>query len=875
MDWRRLRYLWPSNKRREEREMQEELASLAAMAEPRELGNLTLAAERARQTWHLTSFTGVAADIRYALRALRRESGFLAVAVLSVALGVGVNTAVFSFVDAYVLRPLPLPHPSSVLRISNSTPNARVEGISYPDFRDIRDGNRSFSGLVAFRGASLRVALDERAVPQLRDGTIASSNFFTVLDIVPPLGRAFLPEPLERSSELPSAVLGHDFWLQEFGGDRSVVGRTLKINGIPFAIVGVAPSWFPGIGTAFTRRPAVFVPLAVWDRLEGARANPLEDRGRHELRLAGRLHAGVSRSSAQAELAAIATRLEHDHPETNRERRIILRTELGLRLAEDMEMPLFSAFLMTLVALVLVVACFNVAGLLLQRAQARRREIAIRLAIGAGPVRLVRQLMTESVVVALVGGGMGLGFAHVGIRFLSRFHPAEVATLPGMRLDARVLLFSLAVTLASCLLFGLAPALHAARTDLVSALKSGPPAPGRRRRMMARNVLVVGQITATMLLLIVGGMMLEGSRRRMGAAPGFRIDHVIAVQTDPGVLGYSAAQTRRFYLDLAERARALPSVEGVTLTERVPSRPTDYRVVPEGHRAPVTQAGYDVLRVVCDDRYFATLQVPILLGRGFGAGDRDLSPRVGIVNEQFVERFWPGQAAVGRHVRLQQADGPDVEVVGVVRAPIRDDYIAPPGATLFLPYEQNQLARMTLLVAYAGDHGAMAASLRGVVHGLDAEHPVPEVRTLESYDREAVRALSTLVGWFLALGLIGLGLAVVGLYALIAYSVSRRTSEIGLRMAVGSTRAGVLRLVVRQGLMVTATGVALAALVVGLTHAALAGSFYTDAIVTMFPPNAPTYVGVPLAVLVISAIAALVPARRAASIDPMEALRQE
>ena len=274
MDWRRVRYLWPSNKRREEREMQEELASLAAMAEPRELGNLTLAAERARQTWHLTSFTGVAADIRYALRALRREPGFLAVAVLSVALGVGVNTAVFSFVDAYVLRPLPLPHPSSVLRISNSTPNARVEGLSYPDFRDIRDGNRSFSGLVAFRGASLRVALEERAAPQLRDGTIASSNFFTVLDIVPPHGRAFLPEPLERSSELPSAVLGHDFWLQEFGGDRSVVGRTLKINGIPFAIVGVAPSSFPGIGTAFTRRPAVFVPLAVWDRVEGARASP-------------------------------------------------------------------------------------------------------------------------------------------------------------------------------------------------------------------------------------------------------------------------------------------------------------------------------------------------------------------------------------------------------------------------------------------------------------------------------------------------------------------------------------------------------------------------------------------------------------------------
>jgi len=875
MDWRRLAYLWPSNKRREEREMQEELASLAAMAEPRELGNLTLAAERARQTWHLTSFTGVAADIRHALRALRRDLWFLAVAVLSVALGVGANTAVFSFVDAYVLRPLPVPNPSELLRISNSTPNARVEGLSYPDFRDIRDASRSFSGLVAFRSASLRVALDERAAPQLRDGIVASNDLFTVLGIVPPLGRTFLPETVERSSELPGAVLGHDFWLREFGGDRSVVGRTLKVNGIPFAVVGVAPASFPGIGTASTRRPAVFVPLAVWDHLEGARANPLEDRGRHELRLAGRLRAGVSRSSAQAELAAIASRLERDHPETNRERRIVLRTELGLRLAEDLEVPLFSALLMTLVALVLAVACFNVAGLLLQRAQARRREIAVRLAIGAGPVRLVRQLMTESVVIALAGGGLGLGFAHIGIRFLSRYHPPDAVTLPGMRLDSRVLLFSLAVTLLSSVLFGLGPSVHAARANLVSALKSGPPTPGRPRRVTVRNVLVVGQITATMLLLVVGGMMLEGSRRRVGAAPGYRVDHVMAVQADPGVLGYSAARTRRFYLDFAERARALPGVEGVALTEREPSHPTDYRLVPEGHRPPLTQAGYDVLRVVCDDRYFATLQMPTLLGRGFSVADREGSPRIGIVNEQFVARFWPGQAAVGRHLRLERADGPDVEVVGVVRAPIRDDYVAPPGAAVFLPYEQNRQPRMTLLVAYAGDAAAMAASLRAVVHDLDAEHPVPDVRTLESYDREGARAVSTFVSWFLALGLIGLGLAVVGLYALIAFSVSRRTSEIGLRMAVGSTRAGVLRLVVRQGLTVAATGVALAALVVGLTHVALAGSFYADAVVALLPPNLPTYVGVPLAVLAISAVAALVPARRAASIDPMDALRHE
>jgi predicted permease len=431
--------------------------------------------------------------------------------------------------------------------------------------------------------------------------------------------------------------------------------------------------------------------------------------------------------------------------------------------------------------------------------------------------------MTESVIVALLGGSAGIGFAYLGILFLSRYHPADVATLPGMRLDSRVLLFGLTAALGSSLLFGLGPALHTTRTNMVSALKSGPPTARARRRMIGRNVLVVGQITATLLLLVVGGMMLEGFRRRMDADPGFRVDHVIAVQADPGVLGYSAAQTRRFYRDLAERARVVPGVEAVALSENVPSRPTDYWLVPEGHRAPATQAAYGVLRIVCDDRYFATLQMPVLQGRGFDAGDRDGSPRVGLVNEQFVERFWPGQAAVGRHLRLEREDGPEVEVVGVVRAPIRDDYPAPPGATVFLPYEQNQRTRMTLLVAHAGNAARLAAPLRAVVHGLDTGHPVPEMRTLESYDREAERAMATIVGWFIALGLIGLGLAVIGLYALIAYSVSRRTAEIGLRLALGSTRAGVLGLVVGQGLAVAATGVALAALVVGLTHAALAG----------------------------------------------------
>jgi len=417
--------------------------------------------------------------------------------------------------------------------------------------------------------------------------------------------------------------------------------------------------------------------------------------------------------------------------------------------------------------------------------------------------------------------------ARLGISFLNRFQPTvDLPTLfSGARLDSRVLLFGLLAALGSCLLFGLVPALHTARSDLVSAVRSAGRPSGRRRRLLGRNLLVVGQFALTMVLLVVGGMMVEGLRRMQDVDLGFQRDHVIALQTNPTVLSYSPERTRRFYRELAERA--------------------------------------------------ATLKIPLLRGRAFAAGDRDGTPRVALVNQEFVHQYWPNRPAVGKRLRLERADGLEAEVVGVVDFPGRESLLAPPSPTVFLPYDQNRRPRMTLIVEHYGGAAALAAPLRGVVHALDPEHPIPEIRTLSSYEREQADAWGAIVQWMLALGVMGLTLALVGLYALMSYSVSRRTAEIGVRMAVGATRAGVLRLVIGQGVMVAATGVAIAGALIGLVHAALAGSWIVPAVVTLLPPNAPTYVAVPLAVLAISALASYAPARRAASIDPIQALRYE
>ena len=864
----RLKYLWPAWRRREERDMREELGSLAAIAGGRELGNLTLAMEDARATWGWTWLESILADVRYSLRALRRQPAFVAVAVLSLALAIGANSAIFSFADALLLRPLPVRNPATVLDVSYTTPDNPFEGMSFPDYRDLRGKNRSFSGLAAYRLTTLAAAANPAAPAQMRFANLVSDNFFAVAGVAPAAGRAFLPEEAAQ----PVAMLGYDFWQRNYAGAPSAIGSTLRLNGIVFTIVGVTPASFTGLDR-FTL-PSIFVPLGMAQRLDGEPADPLQDRGRHDLVVKGRLRAGASQESAQAELATIGASLERAYLKTNRNRHMAVRTELRRRIQQSPQLLALAKMLMGLVALILIIACSNVANLLLARGRARGREIAIRLSIGAGRGRVVRQLMTESLLVALAGGAAGLCVAYGGILLLETLSvPSDPPFVLGVQLDSRVVEFSLLAALASCIFFGLAPAWLTARTDFAGALKTGGESASGKRRTFGRDGLVAGQVALAMVVLIAAGMFLAGFRNMLVTPPEFRTDHLIGMDTAPAMVHYSPERTKAFYRLLVDRVRTMAGVAAVAMTEALPLSPsqTIVTVAPEGYQFPKGREKTVEFGAVVDAGYFSTMHVEIQRGRAFTGDDRAGSRRVAIVNQQFAKIFWPGQDAIGKRIRLDGMDGPAAEVVGVAKT---GHYLAvneSPAPYVYLPYEQNPRSRMTLIVQSVGDAGEFAKPLRKAVRSIDGNVPVFNLRPVatlyESRVTDTWLQFFQMVG---AMGCIGLALAATGLYGLIAYTVSRRVKEFGIRVAVGATRRDVVWLVERRGLMLAAVGIAIGAAFTTAAAPMLAASFPGLGV-----SSPAVYALVPLALLMVSALASYVPARRAAGLDPLRALRNE
>jgi predicted permease len=869
--WNRLKYLWPARRRQEERDMREELGSLAAIASSKELGNLTLAMEDARATWGWTWLESILADIRYSFRTLGGQPAFVAVAVLSLALAIGANSAMFSFADALLLRPLPMKNPAAVLDVSNTTPDNPLEGMSFPDYRDLRGKNRSFSGLAAYRLTTLAAAANPEASAQIRFANLVSDNFFSVAGVTPSIGRAFLPEEATPSAQ-PVAMISYDFWQQNYAGDHAVLGSHLRLNGIVFTIIGVTPGSFTGLDRFI--RPSIFVPLGMAQRLDGAPADPLEDRARHDLVVKGRLNAGASQESAQAELAIIGAALEREYVKTNRNRHMTVRTELGRRVQQSPQLLALAKMLMGLVALILIIACSNVANLLLARARARSREIAIRLSIGAGRGRVVRQLMTESLMVAMAGAAAGLFIAYGGIRLLNmQSVPSDPPNVLGVQLDWRVVEFSLLAALGSCIFFGLAPAWQTARTDFVSALKAGGHGASDKQRTLGRDVLVTGQIALAMVVLIAAGMFLAGFRNMLVMPPEFRTDHLISFDTAPAVLHYSPEQTKAFYRRLVDRVRSMPGVAGVAMTEALPLSPaqTAISVVPEGYQFPQGREKTIEFGAAVDAAYFNTLDVEIKSGRAFTDHDRAGSRPVAIVNQEFAKTYWPGQNPIGKRVRLGSAEGPAAEVVGVAKT---GHYLAvneAPAPYVYVPYEQNPRSRMTLVVQSVGDAGALATALRDAVRSMDGNVPVFNLRTVATlYESRVTDTWLNLFQMVGTMGFIGLALATTGLYGLVAYTVSRRVKEFGIRVAVGASRRDVVWLVERRGLILAGIGIAIGGVLAAVTAPMLAAGFPGLGI---WSPA--VYALVPLALLMVSAIASYVPARRAAGLDPLRALRNE
>ena len=667
-------------------------------------------------------------------------------------------------------------------------------------------------------------------------------------------------------------ILGYDFWAAEFGASRSVIGQALRVNGVEFTIVGVAPKSFGGMDRFFPA--SVFVPLLTWDRLEGAREDPIEDRARHELEVVGRLKAGVSQGTAQAELAALGQALQRAYPKTNSNRRVAVRSELQATVAREPVRLAMVMMLMTLAGLVLMIACANVANLGLARARARRCEIAVRLSIGAGKFRLLRQLMTESLTLALFGGLLGLVFGYGAILFLGSIRiPSEPPFVLDLHMDRRVLLFSLFAAFLSCILFGLTPALQACRVQLAPALKAaGDGFSGRGRRLIGRNALVVGQIALAVVLLFAASMLLDGFRKMSRTDPGFRTDHLLSADIDPAVLRYSPEQTRTFYQKLVVGAGAMPGIASISLTESVPlsldqSRTT---VVPEGYRLPEGRDSVAEFGGAVDENYFSLFNIKIVRGRAFTADDRSTSRRVAIVNEEFAKEYWPTGNLIGKRLRLERADGPSVEVVGVAKTA---HYLLPweePKPYIYLPYQQNLRSRMSIVAESRGDPATLLRPLRELIKKLDPDMPVYNLRTVESYGRATLGNWLILVQMTAMMGLLGMILALVGLYGLISYSVVRRTSEIGVRMAIGASRRDVLRLVLGQAVILAVVGITIGAAVTAITAPLLSA-----ALVGLGSMNVATYVTIPVALLTVSLAACYVPAKRAAGLDPLRALRYE
>jgi putative ABC transport system permease protein len=818
-------------------------------------------------------------DVRFAIRSLRRTPGLTAFLVTTLALGIGMSSGTFSMVDALIFRPYPVPHPQDVVTLVSTTHDNNFDDFSYREYLDIRDKTKSYDGVVANAAMeAVGFSAEPGATPRVRGGMMVSGNYFHALGVEPRLGRGFRDDEDQVPSRDAVVVLAPQFWQHEFASDPSVLGRTVRLNGKDFTVIGVVPETFPGM--LIFGRPDFYMPLAMAPAFSTTpQKNFFEDRDDRELTVRARLKPGTTLRQAQNELAVLAKNFERDYPKVNRGRSAAVHTQFQMRTRDDDVNWKFGVVFVTLALAVLLVACTNVAGLLLSRARARTREIAVRLAMGAGRFRLIRLLLTESLILACLGG---LGGIAIGYGVVEWFHSKtsiifldELPSAVPFQMDKRVLIASLAFSALSALLCGLVPALQSTRTDLVNGLKSADVDVPGRKRLWGRNLLVVAQVSTSLMLLTASFLMFRGFQHSLLAGTGFAKDHLLMASFDPRLQQYSAAQTQRFYKLLAERMRETPDVQSEALTQNVPLGYEDFDAlafVPEGFEMPRDRENFHSTMDTVDEGYFQTLGIPILRGRGFLRSDTADAPRVAVVNEQFAKHYWPGQDVVGKHIRLDHRAGTPVEIVGVAQTIKYQDPVSErPVDFVYLPLTQHPLARMVLMLRSNGDSLQLVQPVKDVVRSLDANMPMLQTMTYEDfYVNRAVKGPGIAVQLVGAMGAVGLVLAIAGLYGLLAYNVSRRTREIGIRMAIGAVRSDVLRLVMSKGLMLVGMGT-LMGLVMGFAVEKLMNFMLFNA----GRVDLVAYVTVVPSLFLVTLLAAYVPARRASRISPTQALRYE
>jgi putative ABC transport system permease protein len=806
----------------------------------------------------------IAQDLRYGLRMLAKNPGFTMVAVIALALGIGANSAIFSVVNTVLLRPLPYKNPERLVMVweENSKQGFPRDTPSPANFADWRDQNHVFESMAALVEISFN--LTGTGDPERIDGRRVSASLFSLLGVEPQLGRAFRVEE-DQPGGNHVVIISYGLWQRRFGSDPGIIGKPINLNGESFTVVGVMPRTFQFP----TRRDQLWVPVAFDAKDAG-------QRGSHYLEVIARIKPAVTLQQAQAEMTTIATRLQQQYPETNTSIGAVV-TPLHEHVVGDIKPALL--VLLGAVAFVLLIACANVANLLLARAAVRQKEIALRLALGAGRARLIRQFLTESVLLAAFGGCFGLLLSILGLSLLKRFIPPNISQAQAITIDAKVLIFTVLVSLVTGLIFGLAPAMQSANFNLNDTLKeSGRDSAAGSRGNRIRGLLVISEVAVSFILLIGAGLLINSFLHLRNVDPGFRAEKALTMKIVLPEVRYADKEQRGvFYRELIRRVETLPGVVSAAVATNLPLTETgnSVGVSIEGRADPAPDRVPIVITRIISPRYFETMGIPLLKGRAFTETDKteSESPSVIVVSETTARTFWPGEDALGKHIKIgrSNSDNKWLTVVGVVKDVRQFELVVEPKPQMYLPFTQaNFFEPRALVVKTNLPPLSLAATVRKTVWEIDKDQPVSDIASMETIVAESVarqRFSMLLLGVFAGLALV---LAAVGIYGVMSYSVAQRTREIGIRMALGAQRSDVLKLTVGQGLRLATIGVA-----IGLVAAFVLTRVMASLLFGVSATDPTTFITISLVLMSVALMASYIPALRATKVDPMFALRYQ
>jgi len=811
-------------------------------------------------------------DLRYAGRTLWKSPGFTLVAIFSLGLGIGLNTAIFSFVNVILIRPLP------VIKEQDRLVWLRAP-ISYPDYNDYRSLSQSFDGMVAITGTS-DFSIDRGGEPELVKGEYVTENYFEVLRVAAVKGRTFVAQ--EGQIPTPVMVLSEHLWRTRFNSDPNIIGKQISLNGIAFTVIGITPTGFIGTEVGLDRE--LWVPLAMSATLnppDTTRAadpikNRLENRNSHSLAVFARLKPGVTLEQADKDLTTLARNVAEAYSgkvsaETLRSVQL-LRMSGGMDPRDQQEALPLAGIAMGVVGIVLLIACLNIASLLVARAAIRQRETAIRQALGASRPRLIRQWLTESVVLGIAGGTVGLLLGLWSNQLLISYLQATPLASLNLKLDWHVLAFTFAVSIITGIVFGLAPALQASRLDLVTALKSERVFLRGRHSSRLRTLFVTAQVALSVVLLIGAGLFLRALQTATTIDPGINVDRVLTVPLNLGLLRYKETDGQNFYSNLLSRVAAQPGVESVSIV-RFPQLGfsfAQFEVFTEDRNNGQPDEGVSTGFNVVGPGYFTTMQTPLLRGRDFTEADRQGAPGVVVINATLASMLWNGADPLGKRISLTGPKGPFLEIVGVTRDGKYRSLGESPQPYVYQPVFQSYDPKMTMVIRTTGEPLSVTAAVREQIRILDPNLPVSDIKTLRdqlNFSLFPSRIAALTLGGF---GVLALILAAIGIYGVVSYAVARRTHEIGIRIALGAKELSVLRLVIREGLFVVAVG-----LVVGLSLALVTTRLIEGFLYGVAATDAITFLTVPIVLGVVAVLASYLPARRATKVDPLVALRYE